>query len=251
MKSKPSKPKETDGLRKRAEKNIDPATRPIEKLSDVEVRNLAHELQVHQIELEMQNDELRKSQLALQASRDKYSNLYDFAPVGYLTISDKGIILEVNLTGSLMLGTERSLLIGKPFSRFVMNEYSNVYYREQNRICKAGDHGMCELGMVRNDGTQFYVQLECTVESDAEEVPLQLMTSMTDITDRKRAEGALQKAHDELEDNIAERTSELTVANASLKDKNRELEHYRELFVDREFRIKELRDKIKELENKS
>ena len=223
----------------------------IQNLSDEEVRNLAHELQVHQIELEMQNDEFRKSQLALHASRDKYSNLYDFAPVGYLTISDKGIILEVNLTGSLMLGTERSFLIGKPFSRFVMKEYSDVYYHERNRICKTGDRGTCELGMVRNDGTQFYVQLECTVESDAEEVPLQLMTSMTDITDRKRAEGALQKAHDELEDNVAERTSELTVANVSLKDKNRELEHYRELFVDREFRIKELRDKIKELENKS
>ena len=80
--------------------------------------NLIHELQVHQIELKMQNKELRRIQGELEKGRDQYSHLYDFSPVGYVTLTEKGIIHEANLTLASMLGVERSVLVGKPFSSF-------------------------------------------------------------------------------------------------------------------------------------
>ena len=191
MKKKQSKPKETDELRSKAEGILKPVKVPIEKLSDEDVRKLAHELQVHQIELEIQNEELRKTQIEIEESRSQYSHLYDFAPVGYFTISDKGIILKANLTGAKMLCVERSFLIGKPLSRFIMKEDADKYYLERNRVCKTGDRGKCELRMVRKNGMQFDVQLECTVESTAEGDSTRIMTIMSDITERKKMEEAL------------------------------------------------------------
>ena len=106
-------------LRRRAEEKLKETTRRSEELSEMSPERMAtlvHELEVHQIELKMQNDELRRIQGELENSRDKYSHLYDFAPVGYFTMSEKGIIEDVNLTGADMIGIERSALIGEPFS---------------------------------------------------------------------------------------------------------------------------------------
>ena len=80
---------------------------------------LAHELRVHEIELEMQNAELRKTQIELESSRDHFVELYDFAPVGYFSLSDEGTVTQANLTGAHMLGLERSRLIGRRFSNWV------------------------------------------------------------------------------------------------------------------------------------
>lgn len=77
---------------------------------------MLHELQVHHIELEMQNEELRRAQLALEAARDRYVDLYEFAPVGYLTVSHEAQINSINLTGSAMLGEDRKKLIHRSFS---------------------------------------------------------------------------------------------------------------------------------------
>ena len=149
MKKNQSKPKETVELRSKAEKILKHVKAPIEKLTDEEVRKLAHELQVYQIELEMQNEELRKSQDELEGSRSEYSRLYDFAPVGYFTISDKGIILKANLTAAMMLCVERNFLIGSPLSLFIKKEDADIYYLERNRVCKTGGHGKCEVKMVK------------------------------------------------------------------------------------------------------
>ena len=161
---------------------------PIEKLTDADVRKLAHELQVHQIELEMQNEELRKSQQELEDSRDKYSRLYDFAPIGYFTISDDGVILDANLTGAKMLGVERSHLINKPLCVFIVKDDQDNYYRHRRKTCKVKERSVCEVRMVRKDGTEFYVQLQCGLEQDKREDTVRCLTVMTDITERKQAE---------------------------------------------------------------
>jgi len=96
--------------------------------------NLIHELRVHQIELELQNDELRRVQGELEKTRDKYFHLYDFSPVGYVTLTEKGIIDESNLPLSSMLGVERTTLIGKPFTRFVLGEDQDVFYKLRHRL---------------------------------------------------------------------------------------------------------------------
>ena len=118
---------EVSQLRKQAEAELGGRPDDTEDLSPEAKDHLLHELRVHQIELEMQNDELRRSQLDLEAARDKYSDLYDFAPVGYFSIGKKGMISAANLTGSTMLGVERGSLIGKPFSHFIHEDDQDLY----------------------------------------------------------------------------------------------------------------------------
>ena len=86
------------------------------------MRRLLHELQVYQVELELQNEELRRAREELEASRDKYAELYDFAPVGYFAFDPHGVIREVNLAGAQLLGIERKLLANKPFSSFIADD---------------------------------------------------------------------------------------------------------------------------------
>ena len=119
MKKDNRKTKKVPELRKRAEDALQGKTGEQQELSINDARSLIHELQVHQIELEMQNEELRRAQKELEESRDRYSDLYDFAPVGYFSFDKNGLIIEVNLTGAKKLGVERNFLIKKPFSLFI------------------------------------------------------------------------------------------------------------------------------------
>jgi PAS domain-containing protein len=93
-----------------------------------EARRLLHELRMHQIELEMQNEELRRTQEALEASRARYFDLYDMAPVGYFTLSEQGLILEANLTAATLLGVPRGALVKQPLTRSIVSEDQDIYY---------------------------------------------------------------------------------------------------------------------------
>ncbi len=101
----------------------------IAHLGPEEAQGLIHELQVHQIELEIQNDELRRTQEALEVSQGRYIDLYDFAPVGYLSVSKKGLILKANLTAATLFGVSRSEILKKPLSRFILPEDQDIYLR--------------------------------------------------------------------------------------------------------------------------
>ncbi|MBT6228612.1 MAG: PAS domain S-box protein, partial [Candidatus Scalindua sp.] len=184
--------KNSSDLRKKAEKKLELETIDIKKLSNDELRRLAYEFRVHQIELDLQNDELQQAQVELEYSRDKYSSLYDFAPVGYFTISDKGIFLEANLTCATMLGIERSSLINKPLSKFIKREDNNKYYRYILHVFEKHEHKTVELVMVKKDGTEFYAQLECVVTQDEDENPKTCRAILTDITESKQAEERLR-----------------------------------------------------------
>src|SRR6185295_11081938 len=96
-------------------------------LSAADIQALIHNLQVHQIELELQNEELRAAQLELQAARDRYADFYNFAPVGYFTLDANGAIVEANLTGARLLNVARSALVGVPLTRFVAKEDQDKY----------------------------------------------------------------------------------------------------------------------------
>ena len=102
----------------------------VSTLPTKELQALVNELQVHQIELEMQNDGLKRVQLALEEARDKYQDLYDFSPVGYFTLTHNGIIREANLTGAILLGTPRTKLINMCFGRFVASDSDNQLQQE-------------------------------------------------------------------------------------------------------------------------
>ena len=207
----------TSSLRKRAEEFLNKHPEAIKEITSVDVKKLVADLHVHQIELEIQNEELRRAQLELEASRDRYSDLYDFAPVGYATVSEKGLILQANLSCAAMLGIERSSLIRKPFSRFITKDDQDVFYLHQKKLFETKAKQTCELKLIRKDRTQFYAQLESIAVKDAKGSTLQTRTTITDINDRKLAEEALRKNHADLERQVKERTSELRETNKELK----------------------------------
>ena len=157
MISKDKRPDDAAELRKHAEeiarKNTILSPEKIKSLSPEEIRQMLHELQVHQIELEMQNEELRRSQAELDAARARYFDLYDLAPVGYCTISEKGLILEANLTAAMLLGVTRDALVKQPISRFILKEDQDIYYLHRKKLFETGEPQACELRMAKNDGT--------------------------------------------------------------------------------------------------
>jgi PAS domain S-box-containing protein len=153
-------------------------------LSPEEVRKTIHELRVHQIELEMQNEELRTAQAQIEAGRARYLDLYDLAPVGYCTLSEQGLILEANLTAATLLGTARGSLIKQPISRFILKEDQDIYYLHRKKLFETGAPQECELRMGKPDGTNFWAHLSATAAPVCRVV-------INDITERKRSESVL------------------------------------------------------------
>ena len=178
-------------LRRRAEDAVAGRSEDDRGLSAGETRRLIHELQVHQVELEMQNEELRRAQAELEAARDRYSDLYDFAPVGYVTISEKGIILEANLTAAALLSIERGRLVGNPLSRFVSKEGQDAFYLHCRQVFETGDRQICEVRMMKQDGTGFHAQLESMAVRDSDGNFTRYRTVISDITERKQVEREL------------------------------------------------------------
>jgi PAS domain S-box-containing protein len=181
-------------LRKRAEEIVrETAARTpenIEAFSSEEVRRSLHELQVHQIELEMQNEELRRAQVELDAARSRYFDLYDLAPISYLTVSEKGLILEANLTAATLLGMARGALVNQPITRFILKGDQDLHRKQLFETDKPQAR---ELRMLRQDGTPFWTHLNTTTARDANGA-LVCRVVMSDITERKQAEERIQAA---------------------------------------------------------
>ena len=204
-------------LRNRAEKSLRKRSADVGKSPDKDVQKLVQELRVHQIELEMQNEELRKAQVELAESRDKYFDLYDFAPVGYFTLDENGLIVETNLAGADMLGFERASLIKKGFSRFIAPSSQDAFYSHRKQALQTGSKQFSELELKRKNGQSFYAQLQSVAVEGNEGNAIQLRTAVLDTTERKRAEAALFEAHRQLELRISERTADLLTTNAQLQ----------------------------------
>ena len=200
-------------LRGRAEKSLTARIKDIDNTPTGDIPELIYELHVHQVELEMQNEELRKAQMELEESRNRYQDLFDFAPVGYFVIDEKGLIRKVNLAGAGLLGVERGNLIKTKFSRFISPDFQDSFYFHRKRVIETNTRQICELEFVKENGTPFFSQLETIGVRDREGKFNQLRTSMTDITERKLAEEVLLEKEKELE-NQAEH---LAKTNTALK----------------------------------
>ncbi len=187
MPDKESRSDREHDLRKRAEEQAASMPNPMVAVPQKEMQQVLHELQVHQIELEMQNEELRRTQEELEASRAQYFDLYDLAPVGYFTIGEKGLILKANLTGAQLLGFTRTDLIKQPFSRYILSEDQDGYYLHRNQLFKTNMSQRCELRLVKSNANSFWIQMESTVVHAVDgEVISHVVIS--DITERKRSE---------------------------------------------------------------
>jgi PAS domain S-box-containing protein len=205
--------KNNEDLRRRAEGITEPDPAPTsEPLSAEQARQVLHELRVHQVELEMQNEELRRAQAELEESRARYFDLYNLAPAGYLTLSAKGIILEANLKAASLLGTERRALTGKRFSAYVCSEDQNALYQCRRRLFETGAWQACDLRMVRRGGALFWTRLEHTVAADARPESGVVRIVLSDITELKQVEASLRASQAAL----IEANRELRSAHAAL-----------------------------------
>jgi len=148
------------------------------------------------VEVKMQNAELRQVHEELKQARDKYSALYDSAPVGYFTLSSDGIILEANLTGADLLGRPRDALIRTPFSSFVAKESYGTYYWHLQRVFKAETRETCEIQLERTDATRFQARFESAAAEEARGHPKSCHTIISDITALKKAEEALRESEE-------------------------------------------------------
>lgn len=181
-----------------------------------EIQKLLHELRVHQIELEMQNDELRQAMIELDDSRARYFDLYDLAPVGYFTISEKGLILEANLTAATMLGVTIVDLVKQPIYRLILKEDQDIYYLHRKRLLETGVPQTWELRLIKKDGTSLWVRMEATTVQNANGASVYRVV-MSNIAEHKKMDVALQDAHTKLEQRVEERTAELRAALSEIE----------------------------------
>lgn len=183
----PRRRRDDDEIRSKDELKAEIAR--ISALSDDSMSQLLHELQVHQIELEARNHELRQTQQRLEETRDRYADLYDYAPVGYLTLHESGRILEINLTGALMLGRERPNIVGQSFSLILTPKEMHVFLQHLHQTFAAQCNVVTELKIRPDSSASRVIRLESAV------VPGEKVcrTMMIDITEQWLATQALQR----------------------------------------------------------
>ena len=207
---------------------------------------IVYELEVHQIELEMQNEALRKARFDLEESRDRYADLYDFAPVGYFTFTCRGVIEEVNLTGAALLRIERKKLLNRGFGRFVAEEDLAKWDRHLLDVQQNPEKQNCELLIKRENGPSFYAGLESVRVDLLSSGTSVVRTIVSDITDRKQAaqqikqalrekETLLREIHHRVRNNMAVVSGLLSLQATKIKD-----ETARSLFEESQQRVESM-----------
>ncbi len=159
---------------------------------------LFHELRVHQVELELQNEELRRVQLELEVARERYFDLYDLAPVGYCTVNEESLILEANLTATTLLGVSRSALVKRPITRFMPRTQQVLYQQCCQKVQTSGQTESCELQMLKANGAPIWVSLAANLAHGPQGART-LRVMLKDISERKQLDKELQERNAELE----------------------------------------------------
>jgi PAS domain S-box-containing protein len=192
-----------------------PSRESIEAQSPEATWQMLHELRVHQIELEMQNEELRRAHLELDASRARYFDLYDLAPIGYCTLCEHGLIRQANLAAASLLGMPRGALARQPLSRFIVKDDQDIYYLHRQQLAQSGESRSCELRLLKDAGPSCWVRLVASAAQENDGVPVCLIV-LSDISARKQSEAELDQHRHHLAELVSSRTAELALANHSL-----------------------------------
>jgi PAS domain S-box-containing protein len=200
MKKAPVKPgKKQNGypaedLRARAEETLGRRKSVQETLLTPEGQKAQfHELQVHQVELEIQNEELIRTRNAAEELRDKYLDLYDFAPVGYFVLDINGHIIEVNLTGASLLGQERQVMIRQRFHAYLKPGSFNAFNEFRKKLVETGEKQTCEVELKGRNGAVIHAHINGLPLLNKQQKADRIWIILTDITDRKLAEEALKE----------------------------------------------------------
>jgi PAS domain S-box-containing protein len=183
-----------------------------------DLQSLVHELEVYQVELEVQNEELRRAQAELSEAHNRYLELYEFAPVGYLTLDDGRVITRANRPAAGLCGKERNELIGRRIQSLFVAEDADVCYIHLNECAAARHERRTELRLQRRGGEPLWVQVATCAVFDPDGRPAGYRMTLTDIAVRKKAEEALRHAKSDLERRVAERTADLSRTVEMLQD---------------------------------
>jgi formate hydrogenlyase transcriptional activator len=203
-------------LRRQAEERLREAGTERPLRTETETQRLLHELQVHQIELEMQNAELLRTQEELELSRNKHLELYDFAPIGYFCLDTSGLILEVNLQGASLLGVERQLLVNRALADFMADaEQREIFSNHLRLVAHQRVMLRCEVSLKRPDGTEIYGKFQSAAVNIGNQAGT-ILSALFDNTTRRRLEMDLRDVHDKLESTVKQRTEALARTNALL-----------------------------------
>jgi PAS domain S-box-containing protein len=221
-------------LRRRAEEalraeNLLIATgQQVSSMSKEELRRVVYELRVYQIELELQNQELRDAQVELSQSRDRLSDLYEFAPIGYVTLDAKGRIAECNLAAAAMLRVNRFNLIGAAISHFVAREFWDEILLHLRAVFSGDPKRVVELTMRKSNGALMSVRLESLLQQSPDTGTRYCRTALIDVTDARIAQRKLEQLNEELEQRIQARTADLQRRTDELTEQAARLKQYKE-----------------------
>jgi PAS domain S-box-containing protein len=194
MKKSMVRPEDAAALRKQAEARLKRRS-PVDggRKTEDDTARLVHELQVHQIELQMQNEELQQARAQAEALLARYTELYDFAPVGYLTLDPGGVIRQMNLTGARLLGVERSRLVNRRFGLFVVESDRNAFSDFLQKVFASQAEECCEVTLWQEGLQSLVVRMECTRSTDGRDC----LAAMLDVTGHRQAEVQAQTAQAE------------------------------------------------------
>ena len=195
MPKKPDQSKQVSKLRKLAEARLRITKSDVAAMPIKDVQQLVYELQLHQIELDIQNEELKRA----HAAHDRYVDLYDYAPTGYLTLNSKGIILKGNLPGCRLLGATRKNLIGQPVTRYIAATDKAAFLRHLRDLLAAGVRQGCDVELARQDSAPAWVRLESVVVPNGERLREKILTAVYDITDRIQQAVVIEKQRKRLD----------------------------------------------------
>ncbi|VVB64713.1 PAS domain protein [uncultured archaeon] len=199
MKKEKTESNHNDDLRHQAEELLKDSRNELvgsETVDGVDAMALVHELQVHQIELEMQNEELKRAKLETEDALTKYSDLYDFSPIGLFSFDQQGLIQEANLAGAALLGIERRNLMNRPFYRFVVPKDRNSFDEFCKTAFETSTKQTCDLSLLRDGEPTNYARIEGIAADDDSPNGRQCRIAVIDITERKKAEEKLRVNRD-------------------------------------------------------
>jgi PAS domain S-box-containing protein len=215
----PSNPSEVAELRRRAEARLSEMQKT--QHSQAEAQRMTHdahrlvqELQIHQFELEIQNEQLEQARAETQEALERYTDLYDFAPAGYFSLDRDGTIRQANLTISELFGVDRSRLVNRRFGLFVAENSRAIFHAFAEKVFASQSRETCEAMLLREGKPSFYARIEARRSDDGQEC----RAVVVDITERKEAEEEIRRLNKELGHKVARRTTQLKEANIELQN---------------------------------
>ncbi len=237
---------ETTTLRRQAEERLKSEAVNLQKARTIDdTQRIIHELEVHQIELEMQNEELCQIQEEVLLSRNRYAELFDFAPVGYFTFDAGGVIRELNLAAASLLGKPRRLLINTPLSSFIADAAEKrCFFDHLASVLQNHDMEKCEIKLLGADGTLIWGQLQSIVMETTETTDLYVLASLVDGTCARQHDDCMKAGAARLERMVQERTSELTRSNLQLVDEIEERKKAEHALQEAYQEIRRLKDRL-------